>query len=213
MSHSDETARDYDRLAERYACEIGNELDGKPLDRALLRYIAESARGRGPVGDLGCGPGHVAGYLAALGAETIGVDLAPEMVRVATAAHPGLRFMVGDLRALPLSDRALAGAVAFYSFIHFDSDEEVRCACREVARVLAPGAEVLVAYHRGDEVVHPGELFGMPVNLAFHFLPDEAVSDALVAADLEIRAKIHREPYPGVEHSSRRTYLLAARPE
>ena len=134
-------------------------------------------------------------------------------MRVAVAAHPGLRFMVGDLRALPLSDRTLAGAVAFYSLIHFGSDDDLRLACHEIARVLAPGAEVLVAYHRGNDIVRPGQLFGIPVNLAFRFLPDETVSDALVSAGIEIRAQIHREPYPGIEHPSRRTYLLAARPQ
>lgn len=57
VTRTDEIARVYDRLAERYAREIDSELDGKPLDRALLRYIAESAQGRGPVGDLGCAAG------------------------------------------------------------------------------------------------------------------------------------------------------------
>jgi SAM-dependent methyltransferase len=208
---NDRIARDYDRIAESYARELSGELTGKPLDRALLRYLVELAEGRGPVGDLGCGPGHVTRYLADLGADVVGVDLSAEMVRVASTTHPDLRFVVGDLRCLPLPDGALGAAIAFYSLIHFDRDEDLRVACREIARVLAPGAAVLVAYHRGNRVLYPGEMWGSPVDLGFRFLADRTVTAALIEAGLEVTAQIRRQPYPGVEHPSQRTYLIAAR--
>jgi SAM-dependent methyltransferase len=206
----DTIARDYDRIAESYARELGGELTGKPLDQALLQYVVTRADGR-VVGDLGCGPGHVTRYLAELGADVVGVDLSPKMVRLASAAHPDLRFVVGDLRRLPLGDSSLAAAIAFYSVIHFEHDEDLRAACREIARVLAPEGEIIVAYHRGDRVVHPREMWGTPVDLGFRFLPDRTVIAALTEAGLEVDARIHREPYPGIEHPSRRTYLIARR--
>jgi SAM-dependent methyltransferase len=98
VTDDDSIARDYDRIAESYAREISGESTGKPLDRALLGYVANRAAGRGTVGDLGCGPGHVTRYLADLGADVIGLDLSPAMIRLACAAHPDLRFVVGDLR-------------------------------------------------------------------------------------------------------------------
>lgn len=211
MSDDAAIARDYDRIARSYARELGEELAGKPLDRALLGYVVDLAKGRGPVGDLGCGPGHVTRYLADLGAEVVGVDLSSEMVRLASSAHPDLRFIVGNLRCLPLPDASLAAAIAFYSLIHFDDDDDLRAACREIARVLAPEGEVVVAYHRGNRVLHPGEMWGTPVDLGFRFLSDRTVTAALIDAGLEVRARVHREPYPGVEHPSRRTYLIARR--
>jgi hypothetical protein len=51
--------RDYDAVAGEYARRIAGELEGKPLDRALLDAFAEQVRPHGPVADLGCGPGHV----------------------------------------------------------------------------------------------------------------------------------------------------------
>jgi hypothetical protein len=59
MTDDDRVASDYDLIAESYARELSGELTGKPLDRALLRYVVHQADGRGPVGDLGCGPGHL----------------------------------------------------------------------------------------------------------------------------------------------------------
>ena len=71
----------YDRVAAEYAARVGGELAGKPADRALLAGLAARAAGRGPVGDLGCGPAHVAGHLAALGVPAVGVDLTGWMER------------------------------------------------------------------------------------------------------------------------------------
>src|SRR5690242_12230268 len=84
-----ERVRDsYDRVAERYLEEIGGELAGKPLDRALLRCLielvadVEETTGTGAVADLGSGPGHVAAYLAAQGVTAIAIDISPAMVEV-----------------------------------------------------------------------------------------------------------------------------------
>ncbi len=48
--------------------------------------------------DLGCGPGRLTERIAAAGAETLGLDSSPEMIREAIKLHPGLRFEVGDGR-------------------------------------------------------------------------------------------------------------------
>jgi SAM-dependent methyltransferase len=212
VADNERVARDYDRIASSYARGLGGELMGKPLDRALLRYLVEQADGLGPVGDLGCGPGHVTRYLADLGADAVGVDLSPEMIRLASAAHPDPRFVVGDLRCLPLPDASLGAAIAFYSLIHFDGDEDLRVACGEIARVIAPGGTVIVAYHRGNRG-SPRRDVGHPGRLAFRFLSDRTVTAALTEAGLDVRARLHREPHPGIEHPTRRTYLLAAVPD
>ncbi|MDT5028887.1 MAG: hypothetical protein QOE61_5313 [Micromonosporaceae bacterium] len=77
----DRVRESYDRVAERYAEEIGGELAGKPVDRALLRSLTELAStveettGPGSMADLGCGPGHIADYLAAQGVNTVAIDV------------------------------------------------------------------------------------------------------------------------------------------
>ena len=50
-------------------------------DRQLLDRFAASVQDRGPVCDLGCGPGHVARYLSERKVQVCGVDLSPEMVK------------------------------------------------------------------------------------------------------------------------------------
>lgn len=65
------TRGSYDLVAERYADELGDELRGKPLDRGMLGVFAELTDG-GVVADIGCGPGHVAAYLAGRGCGLLG---------------------------------------------------------------------------------------------------------------------------------------------
>jgi SAM-dependent methyltransferase len=207
-----DVARSYDAIAEIYARRFGAELRGKPLDRAILGYVAEQAAQRGVVGDLGCGPGHVAAHLARLGADVVGVDISTEMIQLAAAGNPGLRFVVGDLRRLPLADASLAAAVAFYSLIHLERDEELALACAEIARVLEPGGEAVVAYHRGNRSVKTTEMWGVEVDLTFRFLPDRTAATALERAGLELVATLRRGPYPGIEQPTPRSYLIARRP-
>ena len=90
----------YDAVATAYAAELADELDAKPFDRWLLERVAALA-GDGPIADVGCGPGHVALYLAAAGADVTGFDLSPAMVAEASRRYPELAFAVADLRALP----------------------------------------------------------------------------------------------------------------
>lgn len=198
----------YDSVAAAYVEHIFSELAGKPLDRHLLNRFAEEVRARGIVGDLGCGPGHVARYLRDQGVRMLGIDLSPEMVRWASQLNPGIEFQVGDLRALDLADESLAGIVAFYSVIHLEPSE-LESTLREFRRVLAPAGVLLLSFHIGDDTLHLDELWGAPVSLDFHFLQPGGVIAALRSAGFLVSESVEREPYEAVEYPSRRCYLFA----
>jgi SAM-dependent methyltransferase len=193
----------YAPVARAYRDHLLDELAGKPLDRAFLDAFAERCAG-GRIADLGCGPGHVARYLADRGANVEGLDLSPQMIDEARAAHPGLAFAVGDMFALPYRD--LAGIVAFYAIVHTSTDQ---LPFAEFHRALAPGGLAAIAFHAGTETVHVEDLFGVATSLDFTFHAPDAVVAALGAAGFTLEARLDRAPYPDVEHPSQRTYLLA----
>jgi SAM-dependent methyltransferase len=124
---------------------------------------------------------------------------------------PGVPFDVGDLRALPHTAGSLGAVVAMYSLVHLPADR-LAVAVIELARVLAPGGLLLAAVHAGSEVLHPGELWGVPVDLDWHFHEPESLFAAGEAAGLAPLERIVRWPYEGAEHASRRAYLLARQP-
>jgi hypothetical protein len=57
MAKISDVQTSYDRVAAEYVRRIFNELEHKPLERQLLDWFAASAKGDGPVCDIGCGPG------------------------------------------------------------------------------------------------------------------------------------------------------------
>jgi SAM-dependent methyltransferase len=212
----------YDRVAQRYATELGGELAGKPLDRAMLRSLVElvgdvaETTGSDVIADLGCGPGHVAGYLNSLGATVLGVDISPAMVEIGRERVPGVQFRLGSLLSLPFTDGELAGALAFYSILHLLPEHRAD-AYTEMARVIRPGGWLLVAFHTslaGHEpggIMHVDEWWGEQVDLDFFYLNPAEVTSGLAAAGFALMARTDREPWPGVELPSRRTYLLCRR--
>jgi SAM-dependent methyltransferase len=201
----------YDTVAAEYAQRIYDELKDKPFDRQWLDDFASELAGVGPVCDVGCGPGHVTRYLAERGVNSFGLDLSPGMVKCARRLNPGLIFQPGNLLTLPLADGCLAGVVAFYSIIHIPR-EEVVSALRECRRVLRPGGKLLLAFHLGETVLHLDEWWGRPVAADFVFFQTEEMRGYLLAAGFSIEKAIERPPYAGVEHQSRRAYILARKP-
>jgi len=129
--------RSYDAVAGQYTECFRDELAAKPLDRALLACLAEEAEAGAPVADLGCGPGHVAAWLAGRGVAAVGIDLSPGMIAAGRRNYPQVQFREGDLLRLPAADGEFGAAVAFYSVIHLEPAELGR-AFGEVHRVLRP---------------------------------------------------------------------------
>jgi SAM-dependent methyltransferase len=201
--------RSYDEVAEDYAARIGDELDHKPLDRALLGALVEQAGTGVPVADIGCGPGHVAAFLAGLGATAVGVDLSPRMVALGRRDHPEVEFREGDFLSLPAADAEFAAVVALYSIIHL-GPEELRPGFEEVRRALRPSGLFLVSFHVGSEVRHLDEWWGHDVDIDFRFLEPGDVAASLEAAGFVVEARLERASYPE-EVETRRAYLVARR--
>ncbi|HVG21193.1 MAG TPA: class I SAM-dependent methyltransferase [Blastocatellia bacterium] len=197
----------YDRVAEEYTRRMFDELTHKPLDRKLLDRFASSIQGRGPVCDIGCGPGHVARYLHERQVNVFGIDISAGMVERARELNPGIEFRQGDMLALDIEDEAWGGAVAFYSIINIPRDEVVT-ALRELNRVMRSGGVLLLAFHIGEGLIHRGEWWGEQVSVDFNFFRPEEVEGYLREAGFVIEEVIERGPYEGVEYASRRAYIF-----
>ncbi len=201
----------YDRVAAEYATHFLGELAYKPLDRALLDCFAEEVRGHGPVGDIGCGPGHVTRYLHERGLMTVGIDLSAAMIAQARQHHPALTFRQGTMLDLDVADGAWAGLVALYCIVHLEPPL-VRRALAEFYRVLRPGGLVLLSFHMGHERRHLDEWWGHPVALDFLFFERPSVERWLEEAGFLTQARLERQPYVPHEVATHRAYLLARKP-
>lgn len=167
----------HDVLAELYAGRLADALDHMPADRGVLGLFCDLTLGADigtSVGDIGCGSGRLEPYLAARGLSPRGIDLSPEMIRVARRDHPGFDFDVADLRELPFEDASLAGVVCWYSLMYLAPSDRP-AAFSELARVVKPGGYLVTAFKAGDsQLRRGGRLTGLGVEFDIYWLsPDE----------------------------------------
>jgi SAM-dependent methyltransferase len=164
-------------------------------------------RGRGPVADLGCGPGHLTAHLRSLGLDVFGVDVSPAMIELARAAEPALRFEVGSMTALDLPDASLAGILTWYSVIH-TPPADVPGIFAEFTRTLAPGGHVLLGCFESDG--GPVTEFDHKVTTAYRWPLDELASMA-AAAGLTEAGRMYRAHAEG-ERPFRQGRLFLRKP-
>jgi len=142
----DATARFFDAMAASY-----DELE--PWYEHLyieLHRILRSALGPAPPDaralDAGCGTGFQTVILAELGYRLHGLDLSAASLAVARGRLPRARFVRGDLSALPYGDGTFDAVVCAGGTLDFV--DEPGSVIREIARVMRPGARLLLEYER-----------------------------------------------------------------
>src|ERR1041385_3859603 len=91
----------YERLAEAYAARVDTKAHNAFYDRpAIISLLPEVAGKR--VLDAGCGPGAYADWLAEQGAEVVGFDASPKMVRLANQRLQGRAHIIQTALGQPL---------------------------------------------------------------------------------------------------------------
>jgi SAM-dependent methyltransferase len=96
--------------------------------------------------EVGCGPGRDGEHFARAGLEYVGVDLAP--AAVAYCRRLGLRAEQASVLELPFDDASFDAGWTMSTLLHV-ADDDLQAALSELARVLAPGAPLVVGLWGG----------------------------------------------------------------
>ncbi|GAA1950872.1 class I SAM-dependent methyltransferase [Brevibacterium antiquum] len=209
------TRASYDAIAETYTGWIADELTAKPHDRAVLGAFSELvlATGDSQTLEIGCGPGRITAFLAALGLSPSGLDLSPAMIDLATRHYPTFDFTTGTMTALPYGDDSFSGLLAWYSIIHVP-DESLHTVFAEAARVLRPGGLFQLAFQLGDRIDHQATAAGFTVDLDFHRRSIDQVLTVLADHGFVPVTQLEREPDQAgrFPEATRQGYLLVRQP-
>lgn len=161
--------------------------------RYLERLCGELIPPGSSVLEIGCATGDL---LAAVQPRRgVGVDLSPEMVRIAKAKHPHLEFIVGDAEELPLDETF--DAVVLSDLVGHLPD--IWAAFRRLHKVCRPDTRVIITYYNylWEPILSLGERIGLkmpqPVQ---NWLPLGDLENLLYLGDLEVVRKGYRLIFP-----------------
>ena len=133
-------AADAERFVEEYRDWSLTSLHGDAFRAALPDPDDRPPR----VLDVGFGPGADAAVFADAGLDTLGLDVTRPFVREAYEDVSAARFVQGDMRHLPVPDRAVDGLWSSAAFLHVPrSDADSTLA--EFARALPSGCPLLLS--------------------------------------------------------------------
>jgi SAM-dependent methyltransferase len=123
---------------------------------AELRRCLPGVSG-GQVLDLGCGAGQLLDRVLASGLRPswTGVDLRPEAVEAARAAHPDASFLVASADDVPVADATVDVVVAELLFSSLPSATLERAVAAEIGRVLRPTGWLVWSDLRYDNPANP----------------------------------------------------------
>lgn len=131
--------------------------------RTEVKHLEALARRYGRSGgqswlDVACGTGRHLQFLRRRHT-VLGVDLSPEMLRVARRRLPGVRLVTADMRSFRLRDRFDVVTCLYSAIGHLRTEQGLRMAFTNFARHVKPGGIVIVEpwidptdFHR--EMIH-----------------------------------------------------------
>jgi ubiquinone/menaquinone biosynthesis C-methylase UbiE len=202
---------DYDRMGAVYADDAETHPVNASYERPALLALAGDLRGR-RVLDLGCAAGALAERLVERGAEVVGVDVNPELVRIARERRGDrAEFHVADLSLpMPFLADASFDTVTASLVLHYIRDWTTPL--REAHRVLREDGVLLISTHHPtvDVAVSdpPAPYFdtvlltdtwhkaGRSFDVSFWHRPLSAVVDAVADAGFVIERVAEPRPDP-----------------
>jgi SAM-dependent methyltransferase len=209
MNSQEKILNCYNTVAEDYAAERWEELSKKHLDTLLLKEFAAVNKDQGLCADFGCGPGQTTRFLYDNGLKHIvGIDLSPAMISAARRLSPEIKYETGDLLNIGYSTGSLGSALAFYSIVHFTTDQIRKC-FGEINRALKTGGDFLLSFHAGDELVHFDKAHDKEVDIDLYFFKTDDIIALLSETGFNIIDAIERRPNEDVEFKSTRAYIWA----
>jgi SAM-dependent methyltransferase len=126
---------------ERLTSGISGQTEIEHLHRYLLaRHLSRNKK----VVDVASGEGYGAALLAQVASSVVGIEIAAEAVRHATASYrrPNLHFAQGDARSMPVANRSADLVVSFETIEHFVEHEAFLA---EIRRVLRPDGTLVIS--------------------------------------------------------------------
>jgi ubiquinone/menaquinone biosynthesis C-methylase UbiE len=173
----------FDRSAESYARKYGalNIYDNSY--RTFCSCVAE----QGAVLDVACGPGNVSAFLVRERPDlhVLGIDLAPNMVRLAQTQVPAATFLVHDCRELAVLARVFDG-IAYAFGLNYLSPEDAGEFFASLTDVLAPNGVLYLSAMSGPEQLSGLQTSSDGDPVYVYYRPKQEIVELVRSAGMEL---------------------------
>ncbi len=114
--------------------------------------------------DVACGTGVLFPYYTARGADVTGIDISPEMVKIARGNFPDIETLCADAAEISF-DEGFDAVMVYNAFPHFPNPRD---AIRALSGHLKPGGVLTVAHGMGRDMInrhHEGKASKVSIGL------------------------------------------------
>jgi len=146
MTDTKHTKKTYDKYAKDYHAKITDPKDiwHKFIEKKVMLNLIKGFVKNKKVLDLGCGSGIVSKKIASFEGKVKGIDLSPELIKIAKKENPKFDFYVGDVRKTPFKKNEFD--VVYSSLVaHYIKD--LNQLFKEVKRILKKGGVYAFSIH------------------------------------------------------------------
>jgi SAM-dependent methyltransferase len=177
----------YEAMAADYAAEVDESPFNALYERpGLIELLPDPTEKR--VLDVGCGSGPLSAWLVSRGAEVVGFDVSPSMVRAAQSRRlTRATFRVADL-AEPLDFLADASIDVVVASLVFHYVRDWVEPLLELRRVLRPGGALVMSTH------HPAADADAELSPSGNYFETEVLHDRWVKGGREFEVRFWRRP-------------------
>ncbi|WP_343605482.1 methyltransferase domain-containing protein [Fluviicola sp.] len=179
--------------------------------KAYLDEFLAHIRPGATVLDAACGPGNISHYLLNSGKELqlTGIDLAPNMVSLASKNNPSGRFFVHDALKSDTLNQSFDALVAGFLFPYFSWDQ-VRLFLRKAHQILNPDGFLYLSTMEDSYEKSRMRTSSSGEQLMMYFYESLFLENTLEELGFEILA-VHRQPYVLSETESDTDLIILAR--
>ena len=174
----------FDSLAETYARKY---LALDAYDAYYRQFCSHVARQGASVLDVACGPGNVSAFLVRErpDLQVLGIDLAPNMVRLAQAHVPSASFLVHDCRHLPDLGRVFDG-IAYAFGLNYLNQEDAEQFFESLSNVLAPNGVLYLSTMSGPRKHSGLQTSSSGDQIYVYYRPRQEIERLVQSAGLEL---------------------------
>ncbi len=140
----DKTKKTYDEIASQYDERYQDITNLTPLAERFIKDLNGKR-----ILDLGCAGGRYSAFFQSKGYEVIGIDISPEMIKIAQTNAPQCEFKEMDMRNLAFGTESFDGLWASASLLHLPKVDMSKT-LEEIFRVLKPEGRLYFSVMEGN---------------------------------------------------------------